>query len=176
MKHFLRIFSIFLAITFSLNASKSYGQTGVTINIQKEIVCPGEELIIKATSEFRTYPYVLIYVSTDNVSFEPYFIPNPNFGVLRILTYDPTDDVNTTFTFQTDVVNTSTSMRRVYYKMALWTSNPPVGDPSFSNTDYVDVRPSANVQNGFNNANQRVCINSAALPISPISPVGTTYS
>ena len=48
MKHFLRIFSIFLAITFSLNASKSYGQTGVTISIDKSIICPGENIFINA--------------------------------------------------------------------------------------------------------------------------------
>ena len=69
MKHFLRIFSIFLAITFSLNASKSYGQTGVTISIDKSIICPGENIFINAISTERPYPYVLIYVSDDNVTF-----------------------------------------------------------------------------------------------------------
>ena len=178
MKHFFRVFTIFLVIFFSISAKESYGQTGVTLSIDKTIICPGENIFISAISTDRPYPYVLIYVSDDNITFRPLFTPDPSFP-LSFKVYEP-GDPSTVFNYQTAGSNFTTTLKRLYYKVALWTSKDangnPTGNVAYSNTVYVDVRPAANIQNGFNNANQRVCINSNAAALSPISPVGTSYS
>ena len=79
LKHFFRFFTILLVITFSISARESYGQTGVTLTIDKSIICPGENIFINAISEDRAYPYVLIYFSDDNITFKPLFTPDPSF-------------------------------------------------------------------------------------------------
>jgi hypothetical protein len=178
LKHFFRFFTILLVITFSISARESYGQTGVTLSVDKSIICPGENIFINAISEDMAYPYVLIYFSEDNITFKPLFTPDPSFP-LNFKIYDPADPA-TVFNYQTTGSNFTTTLKRLYYKVALWTlkdaNGNPQGTPSYSNTVTLDIRPRANIQNGFNNANQRLCINTPASAISPILPVGTSYS
>ena len=78
LKHFFRFFTILLVITFSISARESYGQ-GVTLSIDKSIICPGENIFINAISEDMAYPYVLIYFSEDNITLKPLFTPDPSF-------------------------------------------------------------------------------------------------
>jgi hypothetical protein len=174
LKHFLRIFSIFLAITFSLNASKSYGQ--VVLSIDKTIICPGDNILLSVINNNDPYPYALIQFSTDNTNFTNLFTPGINHELV-LQSYDGTQ--TSVFNYPTTESNTTTTIRKVYYRVAFWPTvvdGSPTGTVAYSNTVSIDVRPAANVKFGFVNSNQVVCLNSSALSIAPKTPVGTLFS
>ena len=164
-----------LIIVLILTNTKIIGQTGVLISVDKNNICPEENILLSVKNYDNPYPYALILVSFDGTNYINLFTPGVGHE-LQLLTYDPTR-ISTIFNYPTTEGNTTTSMRRVYYKVEYWDDVEHTTTPKFSNVIFIDVKPSANVHSfGFDNANQLLCLNATALDIIPKNPVGTLFS
>ena len=175
MKKRCLLYSFVLIIVLILTNTKSIGQTGVLISVDKNNICPEENILLSVKNYDNPYPYALILVSFDGTNYINLFTPGVGHE-LQLLTYDPTR-VSTIFNYPTTEGNATTSMRRVYYKVEYWDDVEHKTTPKFSNVIFIDVKPSANVHSfGFDNANQLLCLNATALDIIPKNPVGTLFS
>jgi hypothetical protein len=163
----------------SINASKSYGQTGVVFTIDKDLICPNENIALTVRNYTNTkYNYALLKIKAPYLPSYPDFVDlfTPTSGnELQLVRYIPGNS-GTEFNYPTTGKNPTTSVIRIYFKVAYWADAAHTGEPMYSNTDSVDVRPRANIQSGFINDYQEVCINTPALDITPITPVGSLYS
>ena len=137
MKQFFRLFTIILVVFFSISAKKSYGQ--VVLSIDKTIICPGDNILLSVINNDDSYPYALIQFSTDNINFTNLFTPGANHELV-LTSYDGTQ--TSIFNYPTTESNTTTSIKKVYYRVAYWpsvSSGSPTGNVGYSNVVSVDV-------------------------------------
>ncbi|MCX6332633.1 MAG: hypothetical protein NTZ82_08360, partial [Bacteroidetes bacterium] len=175
MKHLFRVFSIFLLLTFSLNATKGYGQTGVKVTLNVDTICPGTDIYLRIIDTASPYPYVIPEFSYDGVNFDGLAQPDASHPI-GLVTYDPLDDA-TILNWRTKESNTSTQLKKVWYRVSYWTDVNHSGTAYRSNVVSLIVRPAAYVKFiTITNGGQVVCINNPALDLIPVSPVGTSFS
>jgi hypothetical protein len=151
LKHFFRIFTILLVITFSISARESYGQTVVNFTITKSTICPGEVTKLRVSANGPITFYWQYYNGTEWVDWVAFLQTITNSSAVEA-------QPNLQYTYR----------YRIRYNLG---STPGAGQEYYSNELILTVLDASNT--GFiSPMTQDVCIGGVATPIALSGSVG----